>query len=83
MDSKKTMIPALSIIQNFQGSPIEQHAYQLAIEHEDFRSARTFCEQIGILCNFLRNDRINVSYQRIGKLKITKEDQLLAAVHLA
>lgn len=55
MDSKKPMIPALSIIiEDFQVSPIEHYHYRLAIEHKDYRSAKTFCEQKGTLMFLLR-----------------------------
>ena len=66
MQSKPDMIPALVILEEFKGTQIEVSEYLAAIRRPDFIYAPTFRQQIGIICEHLHNNYINVSYERIG-----------------
>lgn len=56
------------IINQFEGTEEEICAYNFAISQHEFIYARSFCEQVGILCSYLRNSSINVSFSRIGNI---------------
>ena len=62
------MIPALQIVNDFQGTMIEIQEFKNAINRPDFLYATTFRQQIGIICEHIHNDFIKVSYERIGKV---------------
>ena len=38
------------------------------LNSEEYINAATFRDQIGVMCNYLRNDKVRVSFQRIGDL---------------
>lgn len=59
---------SLPIIKPLQGSPEEENAYFLAVMSPEFQNAQTFTQQIGILCQHLRNSMIRVSFERIGSI---------------
>lgn len=44
----------------------EQNAYFLAMMDPNFCHAQSFTEQVGILCSYVRNDNIRISFERIG-----------------
>lgn len=56
------------IINQFEGTEEEICAYNFAISQQEFIYARSFCEQVGILCSYLRNSSIDVSFSRIGNI---------------
>lgn len=56
------------MINDFEGTDEEIYAFQFAINQQEYINARTFCEQIGILSSYLRNNSINVSLARIGEI---------------
>ncbi len=68
MSKKPDMIPALPILEEFQGSINETIEFNNAIKRPDFIYATTFREQIGIICEHIHNDFYKVSYERIGKI---------------
>ena len=62
------MIPPQQIVNSFIGSKQEIEAFNKAISCIDYIDALSFRDQVGCLCNFLRNGTLNVSYERIGKI---------------
>ncbi|KAK8882712.1 hypothetical protein M9Y10_045353 [Tritrichomonas musculus] len=38
------------------------------LNSEEYINSATFRDQIGVMCNYLRNDKVRVSFQRIGDL---------------
>lgn len=66
MKGKKEMIPKLEIKFDLNGTKEEEDAFKKAISQENFINAKSFRDQIGLLCQFLRNDELHISYQRIG-----------------
>ena len=62
------MIPALPIVNDFQGTILEIQEYKNAINRPDFIFATTFRQQVGIICEHIHNNFIKVSYERIGKV---------------
>ena len=62
------MIPPLKMCCPFTGTLAEQTAFEKAINSVDYLTATTFRDQVGVICEFLRNDGLNVSYERIGKI---------------
>ena len=72
-------LPPQPIIEEFIETPEEVEAFTFAINQTEFINANSFCQQVGILCNYLKNGSIDVSYGRIaalfGKGRITIYDQ--------
>lgn len=56
----------MNMINEFQGTQEEVDAFNFAINQNEFKYARWFRDQIGILCAYLRNKSISVSFGRIG-----------------
>lgn len=56
---------SLPIINPLQGTHEEENAYYLVVMSPEFQNAQTFTQQIGVLCLYLRNSKIRVSYVRI------------------
>ena len=52
----------------FIGSQEEVEAFKKAINSIYYHETTCFRDQVGIICQFLRNDSIKVSYERIGKI---------------
>ena len=65
---EQKMIPALDIIKQFTGNPTEVQLMNEATSSEEFTSATNFCSQVGIICSYVRTDRIRISYVRIGNM---------------
>ena len=59
-------LPPMNMINEFQGTQEEVSAFNFAINQNEFKYARCFRDQIGILCAYLRNKSISVSFGRIG-----------------
>lgn len=67
--TKSKYLPRQEIIAPFEGlSPAEDNAFKDGIKDMFYKIAETFTNQIGILCYYLRNEKIYVSYERIGKV---------------
>lgn len=62
------MIPALDIIKKFTGKPTEVQLMNEATSSEEYTSATNFCSQVGIICSYVRTNRIRISYERIGSM---------------
>ena len=50
----------------FKGTLSEQNAFFLTIMDPNYWHAQSFTDQIVILCSYIRNDTIRVSFERIG-----------------
>lgn len=66
--NSKPKIPIQPMRNSFTGSQEEVEAFKKAINSIDYQEATCFRDQVGIICQFLRNDSIKVSYERIGKV---------------
>lgn len=64
----KEKLPPLKIVGPFNGTEEEFKQYTIAICSANFKNARSFCEQVGALCSYLRNGTFKVSYRIIGKV---------------
>lgn len=62
------MIQRIEIKNKFEGTEKEMKAFNDAINDENYIKAQTFRNQVGILCKYLRNDEVFVSYDRIGQI---------------
>lgn len=62
------MIPPLPIIQDFTGNLTEVQLINEAISSEEYASSPNFCSQIGVICSYVRTERIRISYERIGAM---------------
>ena len=65
----KKYLPRQLICEQFQPlNNAESEAWRNAMDDAFYRIATTFTDQIGFLCNHLRNDAVFGSYERIGKV---------------
>lgn len=60
------MLPSQPYKKDFEGTFEEKQAFFNAVFDQNFQNATTFTEQIGILCSYLRNENIMVSFERIA-----------------
>lgn len=60
------MLPSQPYKKDFEGIFEEKQAFFNAVFDQNFQNATTFTEQIGILCSYLRNENIMVSFERIA-----------------
>ena len=66
---KSKFLPRQQILEDFVPlNQYENEAYNTAINDCFYHIATTFTEQIGIICNYMRNEKVWVSYERIGKI---------------
>lgn len=56
------------IIQQFTGNEEKILAFNFAVNQSKYIYAKTFCKQVGILCSYLINNAIDVSFARIGEI---------------
>lgn len=56
------------LIGDIKGTEEEEEAFRIAKSHPLFIEATSFRDQVGILCTYLRNEQVRVSYERIAKL---------------
>ena len=56
------------IVCEFTGTEDEVNAYEVAKMHPLFTNAESFRDQIGLLCTYLRNEQVHVSFERIARL---------------
>ena len=64
----KDLQPPLQMVKDFNGTQDEIDAFHQMLNSEEYINAATFRDQIGVMCNYLRNDKVRVSFQRIGDL---------------
>ena len=64
----KDIQPPLQIVKDFNGTQDEIDAFHQMLNSEEYINSATFRDQIGVMCNYLRNDKVRVSFQRIGDL---------------
>lgn len=57
-----------ALARDLLGTDDERDAFRVAKMHPQFINANSFKDQVGILCQYLRNDLIHVSYERIAQL---------------
>lgn len=62
------MLPSQPYNTNFHGNFKEMDAFFYATFDERFKNASTFTEQVGIMCSYLRNQNVMVSFKRIGEI---------------
>lgn len=60
--------PPKALARDLLGTDDERDAFRVAKMHPQFINANSFKDQVGILCQYLRNDLIHVSYERIAQL---------------
>lgn len=60
------MIPKLEIKFDLRSTKEEEDAFKKVTQSESFINAKSFRDEVGLLCKFLRNDELHISYQRIG-----------------
>lgn len=66
--TSKQKLPPLEIVGPFNGTDEEFKQFTIAICSPNFKNAKTFCEQVGALCSYLRNGTFKVSYRKIGEV---------------
>ena len=72
----KDLQPRLQEKAVFTGTPAELAAYTKCVTDEKYKNAQTFREQIGIMCYYLRNEDIRVSYGRIANIFQVKKSKI-------
>ena len=65
---KKEYLAPKQFVCDFQGTEEERSAFLMAKSQSDFINAKSFREQLDVLFNYLHNDHIRVSFERIAKL---------------
>lgn len=69
MSLKKKYLSRQIIYEEFKPlNQLESESFRNAMDDIQFKLASSFTDQIGILCRYLRKGRIQVSYERIGKI---------------
>ena len=67
MNEKTKELKGPKVLKNdFIGNEVEVSLFTEVTHSEHYKMATTFAEQIGLICSKLKNDKINVSYQRIA-----------------
>lgn len=66
MASSKELKGPKDIINPFKGDLIEQMLFNQIVQSQEFQMSTSFVEQVGLICQWMKNDTINVSYQKIA-----------------